>query len=557
MYFELSTGVPAVDNLNLFPEGGGFGVNPVAYMGEEGNGVTNSWGALLRDGYFRNGPDSFLPNTTARNAVENGLGYYNFHLGGNAADSYTLSASELYKNVASMSAINLWVGSDYTFRRGTIGDGGDNEGIGISDDWTDLYDGFPFEFRPLYVGETVGVFDNSFAVNGYVAPTLSFENFDAIPGVITANWATLIEDPVFLSDWLHGGATDAAAMTEFIGKVQALWVIRVGNTVDHFVTYRAIRGEAMGDGSGRLGVFVRGGMIVPEIEFQLFDTSARLTSMMIQSASSNSAITILGPILCFADFIGDTRNLSANNRPGDPWRAQWRVDGMDATRIGNHAERGPVSNDWRLGSSDDNVNNAAANVPTQDNLVAHYDEFSGAHRAVSDGWWDNLRRSNRCEFGIPTGNKSSHVMNLQTIEGRMERSGVLLPYVTLAANSQGNETYIASFRLFGFDPAQEAPNAAGFNGGKFAYVSGREGIGLGATMPATYIRFLRCEIQMEVWPSGLMGRWYFDAPWQAELAGLITATVDMATNQVFSYDARFIVGENGMITLLNGLRLLA
>jgi len=476
-----------------------------------------------------------------------------------------INSTTLY-GAENMSGINLWVGRDYTFRRGTIGLGGDNFGdTPLPGPWADLYRDFPFEFRPRYEGEAVGVFDASFAANGYVAPTLRFDNFADIPVRLGSDsvWNALLDDEIFVTDWLHRAnraAVTPADRADFIGKVEALWVLRVGNQVDQYVTYRAKRSQGLGTGGGRLGpAFINGAFVVPEIRFELFDTHVMVNAMTIQRASSAAAITALGPILNFANLEGDMRNLDGMNRPGavpgDPgtpgleWRGQWNAPNSELTSIGNRADTGPVLAEWQRNGTQ--VNNATANVPVQSNIREHY--LAGPRDNAMTG--AGIRGVNRCEFGMPAPNKSHHVMNLQTISGRIVRNGVAIDWVTLLPNSQGNLTYTASFALFGYDPA--APVVDGSIGGPFAYVSGREALGLGDGMPAEYIRFLRCEVQMEVWPSGLIGRWFYDAPWDASLFGVMVASVDMYFEEIFMCDALFIIGDNGMITLLDRMRAIA
>ena len=507
-------------NLELFPEGGGFNVNPASYMGE------NGYSALLRAGYFR-GEEGVpaMADRDARNVVADGFGYWDFrtNTGGGA-----VAAVDLYRNlpdvgsVKGMDAIHLWVGSDYWHDKGDLGPGS-RPGVPSSDAWNDpAVAGYPYANRPMFVGEA----DGSPDLTQYVAPTLSFANFAAIRTTLNvdANWNKLIGDGRFVTDWLNKAtpttAVTAADRAEFINKVEALWILRAGNQTDAYVAYRAKRSEGDGLGSGRLvgGANISGNFIVPEIRYELYGTDANIYGMTIQSASSAMAIRTLGSLLSDANMTVNWRTLTDQE-----WRARYET--TDKLAITNDAINGALS-PW----APEGAISSNATAPTQTDIRERFTTRTGANLDETRTWGGDRV----CEFGMPAGNKSSHIISLQTIKRGTGEGGSYWQPATATA------PYRVTLELFGFN-----------DGSQFRYVSAWEALDLGKDFPAEYIRFGYCRLEKDVWPTSLVGRWYYDAPWEASLLRVAVATVDMAFNEVFTYDVDYITGANGMITIVN------
>jgi hypothetical protein len=137
-----------------------------------------------------------------------------------------------------------------------------------------------------------------------------------------------------------------------------------------------------------------------------------------------------------------------------------------------------------------------------------------------------------CEFGMSGRNKSDHAINLRAIKHGHQRT-------TFGINDAGFfEGYMVCFSVA--------------DGEEFSYVSADAARGLANGIgglrsdnggPVIYLDFIRLEVGVQVWPSGLLRAFITDELWAAELDVDITtvvATAATAQHETFSYDPNLI-----------------
>jgi len=552
--FELRSNLADVADLVLELQEGKFGVNPANYMG-------NDYSKLFRPGYYA-GTDN---KTVARDAVMKGLTYndYDQHFDKLRVDETgkpvlnsrgevqwvyagMIPASVLYSQMEDKNNIGLWVGKDYVYDRV-------DDRVFLQEKAGD-YPGFPQGYHPAFTDASCTV---------YVKPTVEFASYSDIDAKIDLKWNDLLDDSDFVKDWLHG-KTDATAKADFKEKVKALWIYRIGCQTDNYVAYKAKRMEGGGEGAGIVsGAKASGIFKVPEIRFDMYDSWNKVTAMAIQSASSGLAAQILGPILCSADFEGVFKTWDAEGAENQTYSTHFNIDiAADYDKITVDELDGPWA-PWKQNRKTGTVptqaniqtlyNNSAnymnkfvkTNVPTAPTAGVDFSKISAPKSdlaAVIDnpnGVRDGFKKV--CEFGLPAGNKTQDIINLQTIKSKIEDKIGNIPYAELTSGG----FYRASFALYGYTDG---------DGKEWRYVSVAEGESLGGGMGADYIRYTYCNIKLEVWPSGLIRTYFYDAPWKASLLnGLAIADVAMANEEWYSYDAAYITGSNGMIVLYDRL----
>jgi hypothetical protein len=492
IFSELTTLPPKAEALLLEPEGTNFGKNPASYL--TGELISK----VLKGDYFVDSTGD-VGALDARNAVEDGLGYYAFDY------STDFSATQIYSN-AYMDGINLWLGKW----------GVQEYGLGYAEGSDYGFDDYDYENRRPKLNA---------AGDALIAPTFHFADYTEMEAKL--------KDPNFTSSISPNGV---AITSDDVTIILGYWVLRVASQVDSYVLARGKRSTGGGGGSGGMsGINLEGVLLLNTIEFNFFGHSVSKNATIITGANAKIGLQVLGPLLTVADYSasGGTKKLDGT---GDNYWYSAKAN-ADRAKLSSTEYEGPDGTYVKNGSD----NNTPP--PTKAELQAIYDAHTPTKtetkkiRVTTDDDLGNeieldgtLDKLSLCEFGMPASTLSSHIIDFRTIKG-----------VELALPKADADYYAADITCY-----------SQTDGLEWAFVSYESAKGIANSIggltevnggPVGYLNYTKLTATVQVWRNGMPRLWATDEWWIAELAGLIVATVTAGTTDVYTYDVNDILTD--------------
>jgi hypothetical protein len=534
IYSTITTLPLEVVAFEITPDGTNFGVDPMTYLADGAEGI----GKVLKGDYFVTDETKEL-TISKKDAVTNGFSYFAFDY------SSEYPAETVYKNV-NMSNINLWLGKGtiaerYGFTQYDDYEYIDSKAFNNGERWSEnekyTAEDFPNakegdeDFKKI--GKTWGEVDGpkkawigelkyqgghpkiSEDGQSLVAPTFSFQNYDDMVSGLTA-------------------AFQGENGQKVVDAILSYWIIRVGSQVDSYVQVRAQRLAGGGTGSGGLGAIqLSGELMAFGYNMDYYGVELSKSATIVVNASAKIGLTVLGPLLTTVDFTIAGWHSEANG--GERFRYSSTAAGTDAQNKAVFSEGYTgVDGIWR--STD-----KTGALPTADELQTLYDEYVPEKteytntveglKVVNEATGNATSEIRLCEFGMPADTYSDHIVDLRSIK---EAETPKKP----ATNAFKAYTTNVVCYTYKDDPKWEwvsADNARGLADGIGGYSSNGGPVG--------YLYYTTLTIEIGVFESGFIRSWKTDEFWDASIAGLIEAKVQVGTNTIYTYDINNIMKD--------------
>ncbi|MDR1905896.1 MAG: hypothetical protein LBQ27_03135 [Clostridiales bacterium] len=322
-----------------------------------------------------------------------------------------------------------------------------------------------------------------------VAPTFSFDDYDDMETTLKS---VFTDDDAYIAD-----------------IILAYWTLRIGSQVDSYMNFSGIRSTGGGTGAGGLqGIALDATMVLNTVRFKYYGFDLEKNATILTEASAKIAIDILGPLLTVADY-----KLTGNG-------VELKATGKNNRKVlSSDAYTGPNGEYERNG-------NPTGTAPTHSALEALYNDYKPTRRVFNDNIAD-LSGLRLCEFGMPASTLSNHKVDLRTIKE--------------VTSSDSNGYTDVSFICYSYT-----------DGDQYGFVSRDSANGIADAIGGytanggivDYLRYVKLEVKVSVWDSGIVRFQGTMENWDAALVNaMVKAGTAVNTNYYYSYDYNDIMKD--------------